>query len=488
MLAAQISDGQMTIITLPATIPVEGPCTVVKPPTDKPPCSFTALNRRSCNVIIDRLQPTNPPTIYAAHNTEITVYVGDLSSFETLYLDWKSTTTSLPPDAFATIFAGVSGLAGRITVLDNNQRFVSPLSPEISKKQKKLLDDIQALQQSHPISAAKPTLEKIKQVLQPVPGDVCWRPDINQPWVKPTDWKASVIENLTKTIPTAVELDPLKTRLSDLKDEIAALTGISAADLKTLNDNQDIATKALDYWKVLQDLLDTIREQVRERVDTTRVTQAIHDAQPKDKNYQTQVWTLEYTNKLASAAKRAAADSYKPPTALGDMIDVPTKVPIATITVQYQQPTRVEVSTGLMVPMKPYHSYAAAEVAANGSVTGNVVQETLTYTVVPVALVNIPAKDWSTPPQRTALFGTTAVGYNAASSAVEFGAGLSFSWRSIVISGLADIGRDTRLAGGFAVGQPLSATNPAKPLTTVVWGFKPAAALSVRIPLGGAGK
>ena len=36
-----------------------------------------------------------------------------------------------------------------------------------------------------------------------------------------------------------------------------------------------------------------------------------------------------------------------------------------------------------MVPTTPYHSYSAA-VATNGTVTGNVVQETTMYTVVPM--------------------------------------------------------------------------------------------------------
>ena len=169
--------------------------------------------------------------------------------------------------------------------------------------------------------------------------------------------------------------------------------------------------------------------------------------------------------------------------------DAPTNQVIATLTVQFQSPPRVEVSTGVMVPLMPYHSYSTAGVASNGVITNYVVQETLTYTVVPVVLVNPLIYEFPARRQRSALFGSAAVGYNPATSAVEFGAGLSFSWGSIVLSFMADIGRDTHLTGGFTVGEKFPPTgNPPKPLTSTFWGVKPAISLSIRLPLGGAGK
>jgi peptidoglycan/LPS O-acetylase OafA/YrhL len=166
--------------------------------------------------------------------------------------------------------------------------------------------------------------------------------------------------------------------------------------------------------------------------------------------------------------------------------DSSTKQALATLTVQFQSNPRFEVSTGLMVPLTPYHSFSAAAVATNGTVTGNVVQVTRTYTVVPMVSTNILVKDFIAMHQRAAWFGSVDVGYNPATSSVEFGVGPSFSWKSLVLSGLADIGRDTQLAGGFTVGQALPANNPPKPLTTTVWSVKPAIGLSIRIPLGGA--
>jgi uncharacterized alkaline shock family protein YloU len=209
----------------------------------------------------------------------------------------------------------------------------------------------------------------------------------------------------------------------------------------------------------------------------------------KDKTYQSQVWVLNYANKLAPAVKKVSAQSSASDTgSLAGLADTPTKQALVTLTVQFQSPPRVEVSAGLMVPLTPYHSYSTAAVATNGAITGSVVQETRTYTVVPMVSVNILVKDFIVKQQRAAWFGSVAVGYNPATSSVEFGVGPSFSWRSIVFGGLVDIGRDTRLAGGFTVGQSLPAGNPPKPLTATVWGVKPAAVLTIRIPLGGSSK
>jgi hypothetical protein len=83
--------------------------------------------------------------------------------------------------------------------------------------------------------------------------------------------------------------------------------------------------------------------------------------------------------------------------------------------------------------------------------------------------------------QRVASFLTCAVGYTPASSSVALAVGPSLSWRSIVISTLADFGRDAKLAGGWTVNAPLGTA--AAPMTTNAWNVKFAIGFTVRIPL-----
>ena len=296
-----------------------------------------------------------------------------------------------------------------------------------------------------------------------------------------------------------VAVDKFKEKVNEvatLAGEVASFKSAHATEadrpiVANLNTNQETLDKALKAFEpniaklsALSAAVSTVQPVPPKAV----FNGAIKDTKIDPKDYQTQTWTLDYTNKLLPVAKRVSSDTLKSESAayLGSLADASTKVSIVTITIQFQSPSRIEVSTGLMVPLAPYHSYAKASVAANGVVTDNVVQETKTYALVPMVLINILAKEWVANTQRSAIFVTGGVGVNTATTTVEFGAGLTYSYRSIAISGLIDIGRDTQLAGGFKVGQSLGPTNAAaNPLTSTYWTVKPAVALSVRIPLGG---
>jgi len=200
----------------------------------------------------------------------------------------------------------------------------------------------------------------------------------------------------------------------------------------------------------------------------------IRDQQHNDKNFQLETFTLNYVNLLQPEAKRVTGTplASSSQAALAGIADVPTKQKIVALTVSYQSSPIFEFSTGLMVPLRPLHSYVAA---------GGVIQENLTYTVVPIANTNIRiGREMVAMRQRAAFFGSVAVGYNPATSTVEFGAGPTFSWRSVQLSGMGDFGRDTRLHNAL-VGDLASSAPP----TDVYWAVKPAFSLSVRLPLSG---
>ncbi|WP_125486151.1 hypothetical protein [Edaphobacter aggregans] len=407
-------------------------------------------------------------------------------------MDWKSTTTLLPPDAFATAFSALASVGGKITLLSSTSKGIARGPADISSDQESLLSEIQ---DDPSVLLAKPGLEMIKQVLQAPPVDICSKKD-PRPWTNAKEWKADVELALRNAIVAARKsmstTEDLAKKVDDLGAEIRALPA-DQTFTAVLKQNQTILTNAIQArlqlgvrFQTLLDALDVIPDKgVALKSDT-----AIRDSDTKDKNYQSQVWGLNYLNKLTPVAKRVSTTTpAADPGLLGTLAETPVKQPIISVTVQFQSPQRLEVSSGLMVPTSPYHTYTKASVATNGIVTDNIVQENLTYTVVPVVSVNfLIGRELIARKQRVATFATVAVGYNPATSAVEFGTGLAFSWRSIVLSGLADVGRDMQLAGGFKIGESLGLTNAATPLTTTRWGIRPAVALSVRIPLGGASK
>jgi hypothetical protein len=311
-------------------------------------------------------------------------------------------------------------------------------------------------------------------------------------------WKNDVEPVLRNAIGQAAQSEAahssaeLQKAVDALGAEIKILVSASAAELADLNLNQltliDAMSQRKDLGARLAALLSAVQLLPSSGAGLNPVPE-IGEFPSKDKTYQSQAWVLNYANRLAPVIKRVSAQSFTADAGLpGALAETPTKQALVTLTVQFQSPPRVEVSTGVMVPAAPYHSYSAAAVATNGTITKSVVQETLTYTVVPVVSVNVLVKDFIAKQQRAAWFGSVAVGYNPATSSVEFGVGPSFSWRSMVLSGFVDIGRDTQLAGGFTVGQSLPAVNPPKPLTATMWSVKPAFVLSIRIPLAGASK
>ena len=54
-------------------------------------CSFTSIND-NCTILVDRFHPLTPPTVYVSRGRTVYVQVVRPSPFETLTLDWKSTT------------------------------------------------------------------------------------------------------------------------------------------------------------------------------------------------------------------------------------------------------------------------------------------------------------------------------------------------------------------------------------------------------------
>jgi hypothetical protein len=470
---------------------------------DPPICSYSATNG-NCKIEIDRMNPVTPPTIYVRHGCEVTVTVNDPYQFEKLTLDWKSTTTIIPPDTFQTAFTSLSTNLGKVTVIGGVQHFAAVTCEDqpgmcahaidISRAQERVE---QFVKSKDPLASKtmQDALKSVNDALQPPPGFT----DVRQPWTATATWQAQIAATLKAAPPTDADITKMNVEKINLDGDVDALK--TAA--QTAEDKSMVAILLLNQATLKADI-DTITS-VSARLSALAVgienaplaplsqgivgNYTITDKTPDDKNYQSHIWAVQYTNSLQPLAKRIAADTLKSDgvAILGSIADASPKQPIMQITVQFQSPSRVEVSAGLMVPFAPYHSYTKASVATNGVVSDNVVQDTKTYTVVPMALINILAKEWiASNKQRSGFFFTGGVGVNPATTAVEFGAGLTYSYRSLAISALADIGRDTKLGGGFTVGQSLGATSAAAtPITSTYWTVKPSIALSVRIPLGG---
>jgi hypothetical protein len=454
---------------------------------DLPACSYTTTNN-SCKVTINRMNPSTPPTIYVKPTCSVYVVAQNLYPLERLTLDWKSSTIVIPTDTFRAALTAVSPALGSLTVVGTPSR-EAPFIPcegtphgcttarDVYEAQLRLDADI------HPYTTIKPQIEDIKRALLPPPGGT---DHPGPPWEGTADWQATTYTPLKAEV-DLIQSPSITDRQAKLAANIATLqsaatTAAEKADVdlllknqKVLDDNIKLLPVSAAKIKALADGLNSIVI----AASGSEFNAVITDTAPNDKNYQNETWVLNYSNKLLPTAKLVAADTLKPEDAFyfGGIADAPNKQPIITLTVQFQSTSRVELSTGLMVPFTPYHSYAKGSDASGNAI----VQETTSYVVVPMAFVNFRLAEWPTRKQASAFFFTGSVGVNSSTKAVEFGAGATYSYRSFAVSMLLDIGRDTQLGGGLTPGGSLGKYST--PPTTTTWGVKPAAAVSIRIPL-----
>jgi hypothetical protein len=493
--------------TLPIASSARNICDPLPPPPltavpmKTPACSYTALNP-TCYIVLDRLHPLTPPTIYMRRNHLVYLVIYDASPFESVTLDLNSATAQVQPDQFYNGFTALTGALAGFQVTQFEAAAAAsphaapppPSASDILAQQNQILADMK----QDFLAPAHPALDSIHTVLKPLPTDVCSLPvETKQAWTDTAAWVQSVERGLQAAV-DHLGTSQFERRIAALDPPIESLAGdntTSMSDVLKLQNNQKMLRAALkplaDAQDKLKAKLQALMGEVKEIQPTNPDVPAIlsiADLHPSDRNDQLEVWNLNYTNKLAGVAKRVAGDTYlePDPALLAGLADAPAKQAVVTLTAQFQSSSRLEVSSGFLVPVTPYHSYTAAQPY---TASAPVVQENKTYTVVPDASFNILlGHELVKHSQRVAFFLTGAVGYTPATSSVAFGLGPSVSWRSIVFSPLADVGRDSELVGGYTVGGPLGTgtTAATAPQTKNFWDVKFAPGLSVRIPLGGA--
>jgi hypothetical protein len=144
---------------------------------------------------------------------------------------------------------------------------------------------------------------------------------------------------------------------------------------------------------------------------------------------------------------------------------------------------RWEASAGVFFSSLPIRSFSVAPKFDGTNVTDNtVIQTILRPTVVPYAAGNYRLTNdlgWSK--WKSNLYLTGAVGINPNTVSADFAAGLSLSWRSLMISPLWHYGHDTRLVG-FTVGESLGAAFKSTLPTQTFWTSSYAVGIGIRIP------
>lgn len=310
--------------------------------------------------------------------------------------------------------------------------------------------------------------------------------------------------------------------LPGLNDKIAGLDAdlagakkigtITAGDYVTLNAGQQVlhggADTAGSYLTKMQGLLVAVRA-LKSDSEPSEFTKIITDQDAidpdgkKEKNYEVQTWDLNAGNRLAGIAGEVKADKSGDEISrlIGSLADAPTKQTVVEFKIEFLNESRMEISSGLLVPFRPYHSFSEATpyssaTSTTGSCTAGtttapsapancpIVQQSLTAAIVPAVSFNILlGHGLVLGKQRGAWMWTVAAGYNSATTSAAFGTGLSFAYRSMVFSIVTLADRDQHLTGGYQVNQP--AGTATAPTTENSWRVNPSFGISLRVPLGG---
>jgi hypothetical protein len=481
---------------------------------------------------LDRQNPIAPPTIYVRHGSKVTVTVAKQLPFEHLNMNLKAAAEQVPVDQFANAFENITGVLGGLEIVSTRSAAavaVAPPTPcsqpasatNIKACQAELAKQIETALKVHDKSSTEPTnfatwvyarLCWIRTLFNTVPSsavtpspapEVCTdlpTGQAAQPSPKTiaelNDWKNKF--TLGSDVLDQFPPDDVKNKIVTLDVDIANTKQagqLSAGEFVTISANQQALHVALDTGASYKQKMLDLKSRVSDLCsDGDSASFTISDLDANDKNHITQTWDLDSSNKLGRIAGLVKAEKYgdKISTLMGSLTDAPTKQTVVEFKIQFVAESRLEISAGILVPFRQYHSFSVVTPysVATGSGTCSsatlascpVVQESLSTAIIPDVSFNILlGHAFVVHHQRAAWMFTIAPGYNASTTTAAFGIGPSFAYRSLVFSPLAVIDRDVKLTGGYKVNQP--AGTASAPTTTNAWRVSPSFGISLRIPL-----
>jgi hypothetical protein len=290
----------------------------------------------------------------------------------------------------------------------------------------------------------------------------------------------------------------MSTRISAIANDsglkASAVDAPAILELTNLQKLADaVATDLMGYKQRIADLddfdngADDCTNLLKVSNDDTSLCVAIASRRDDDRVYHNMVtrtitYALDFIN-VVSVSQETAIDPSKKKsiaTLALNFADVPSSLSKKAI----GSTLRWEASAGVFFSSLAVRSFSAAPVFTNAVITDKTVsQNLLRPTVVPFAAANYRLTDdlkWTR--WKSALYLTGAVGINPNTTSADFAAGLSFSWRALMVGPLWHYGHDVSLTQGLHVGQSLGAGFSGNLSTQTSWTNSFAMGVAVRIP------
>ncbi len=172
---------------------------------------------------------------------------------------------------------------------------------------------------------------------------------------------------------------------------------------------------------------------------------------------------------------------------------------LGTLTINWQTQPFV-LSSGIMLSMLPYRSFAISQLIVNGAPVPDptnpgkyltYINQTVTHPSISFPMVfgnyrfgSLSRFRWEDKcPNHCAFLATAGMGYNIVQKTADFAGGLSFQIGSVLLTPAAHIGRETLLTNGLYPNEILGSNPPSALLTQNAWTVHFGLALTITIPI-----
>jgi hypothetical protein len=485
-------------------------------------CSLSRTNM-SCELTIDRKSPVAPPTVQMYSGQTLKIVLDNPLPFERYFLDFTTGQATLTPDVTASIVQGLVPDLSKFQGLTAQIALANPPKVEATC-------DYESL--------AKAPLPDTNQVIRALPMFVACFQDLGtkalqaykdiEPFVAPDSLVPTDQQTINVWAPTfyadqsssvTKDIDAYDNAEFIVSSKISAMSKVAitpptlptptapkppppayynAQDQVIVTDLTDvqkvvdaITADLLGYKQRLKDLGSCGYNSVADASGQCSQRSEIEiSSRPDEANIykgmvtRTITYSLDALN-LVSYSQQAAPN----PT---------NKKALATIAINFGDSPknpftavftalRWEGSAGVFFSMIPDRTFSVSPTYSIGSggptVTDNTIKESAPRpTPLPFAAANYRITNDFPTRWKSNVYWTAAIGINPNTTVAEYATGFSFSWRTIMFSGLCHFGHDIHLTQGFTqttdLGPSFTGTIPTKSYWTEAFAF----GISVRVP------
>lgn len=471
---------------------------------EPPQCSLSKTNS-SCEVVIDRSNPVAPSTVQMYSDQHLTVRIKNPLPFERYFLDFTTGQAALTPDVASSIVGGMFTGLGKLQILHTAEAVRVPGAAPTDPCANGLFSNanwppaggVTAGEQAFWVcfNSLSSKATSVYKLLEPMVAPDSLTPEAGgtpATFVEPGYYRANydaiknaidayvTAETTVSTKITALSKAPTQppSPLPNPPPTVYSSPADQTAITQLVDDQKIIDAIAADLLGYKQRLVDlgpcNYGSSAKTLADCTGIADVVITSRTDQHQiYQGMVtrtitYSLDSLNLVSNSQQAVpnATNKKALATVAINFADRPNKyflgVPLTAL--------RFEASAGVYFSTLPNRTFTLSS-------TGMVQDSKTRPTPIPFAAANYRLTDDLPGRWKNNFYLTGTVGINPNTTTADFGAGISYAWRALMLSALCDFGHDVRPTAASLT----SGSTSALP-TTSHWTEAFAVGISVRVP------